>query len=158
MPSHQWNDAWFEKHGDKLDESISYIIRTWKRYGRIGSHGKEKYGTFRDHPYFWNCSVHNLIWPGYVRIMNKTLYKLDRILFQPLFYYTGIGYLFYRWQCLVYNYAVQKMCKKYPEITDEIVADLDGYELVKPGIFGPVCGTTIHKKYWKTYNDKDDDE
>jgi hypothetical protein len=154
MPSHMWGDPWFKEHGNKLNEAISYCMDTWLRYGRIGSHGKEKYGTFRDHPYFWNGGIHGLIWPGYYSIRNRFLYfKLDRYIIKPLFYHTGITYLGNKWQAMVYNYAVQKMCKKYPEITDELVADLDGYELVRPGIFGPVCGTTIHKKYWKTYND-----
>jgi hypothetical protein len=42
------------------------------------------------------------------------------------------------------------MCKKHPHIIDEIVSSLDGYEFVKPGIFGKVDGQTIHDKYWIT--------
>jgi len=65
--------------------------------------------------------------------------------------YTGLHRLGLWYQAQVYNYAVQKMCKKYPEITEELVRDLDGYELIKPGIFGKVDGLKIHNKYWRTY-------
>ncbi len=44
------------------------------------------------------------------------------------------------------------MCKKHPNIIDELVADLDGYELVRPGIFGQIDGKTIHDKYWTRVN------
>jgi hypothetical protein len=47
------------------------------------------------------------------------------------------------------------MCKKYPHIIDEIVSDLDGYKMVKPGIFGKVSGEAIHNKYWRTIKPND---
>lgn len=149
---HEWGDDWFEEHGNKLNDAILYIMRTWVKWGRIGTHGKEKYGTFRDHPYFWDGGLHTIIWPGYVRIMSHFVYfKLDRYVINPLTKYTGLHRLGLWYQAQVYNYAVQKMCKKYPEITEELVRDLDGYELIKPGIFGKVDGLKIHNKYWRTY-------
>lgn len=151
MPSHYWGDDWFEEHGSKLDESISYIMDTWRTYGRIGSRGKEKYGTFRDHPSFWDGGLHTLIWPGYVYIQNSFIYfNLDRYVIKPFTKYTGLHTLGLWYQKQVYNYAIQKMCKKYPEITDELVSCLDGYKLIKPGIFGKICGKTIHNKYWES--------
>lgn len=160
MPSHIWGDEFFKQHGNKLDESISYIMKTWKRYGRIGTHGKEKYGKFRDHTYFWDGGIWSLAYPGYVWIKpgfwHFIHFKVDWYIVQPFTKHSGLLRLGHWYQGQVYNYAVQKMCKKYPEITDELVADLDGYEMVRPGVFGPVCGTTIHKKYWKSYNNKDD--
>ena len=154
MPSHMWGDEWFEQHGDKLGKAINYCMGFWRRWGRIGSHGKEKYGTFRDHPYFWDGGIHTLIYPGYVWIRYSFLYfKVDRYLTQPFTKYTGLHKLGLWYQSQVYNYAIQKVCKKYPEIVDEIVSSLDGYEYVKPGIFGKIDGRKIHKKYWKTYKD-----
>lgn len=151
MPSHEWGDEWFEKHGSDLNEAIYYCMRFWKRWGRIGTHGKEKYGTFRDHIYFYRgwWAIHELTHPGYVSYWGpKWFYPIDLFLgrvvrflklYKPIQWY----------QSHIYNYAIQKMCKKYPNIIDELVADLDGYEMVKPGIFGPVDGVTIHKKYWE---------
>lgn len=153
MPSHHWGDEWFKLHGTDLDDAIDYCKKTWKRYGRIGSHGKEKYGTFRDHPVFYSgyWAVHELVKPGYIRYTWPRFYKID------LFLGKVVGTLkLYKliqwWQFQVYNYAVQQACKKYPEIVDEIVADLDGYELVKPSIFGKIDGKKIHNKYWTTIN------
>jgi hypothetical protein len=135
---------------DDLYDAINYCLSTWKRWGRIGSHGKEKYGTFRDHPYFWDGGLHRLIWPGYVSIQNRFIYcKLDHYLIRPFTKYTGLHRLGLWYQSQVYNYAIQKVCKKYPQIINEMVADLDGYKYVKPGIFGNVDGTKIHNKYWK---------
>lgn len=150
---HTWGDDWFKEHGAKLGETITYCTHVWRRYGRIGAHTKEKYGTFRDGMTcgLWDGGIHTLIWPGYVWIKVPFLYfKVDRYVVRPFTKYTGLHKLGVLWQKTVYNYAIQKMCKKYPEITDEIVSDLDGYEMVTPGIFGKVCGKTIHGKYWVT--------
>lgn len=148
---HIWEDSWFKKHGNKLDTAISDIMDIWRKWGRIGSHGKEKYGTFRDHPYFWDGGLYTLLYPGHVYVHLPFVYfKLDWYIIKPLTKYTGLHTLGMWYQEQVYNYAVQKMCKRYPEITDELVRDLDGYELIKPGIFGNVNGTVIHNKYWKS--------
>ena len=152
MPSHYWGDSWFQKHGNDHGKAIRYIMNTWRRYGRIGSHGKEKYGTFRDHAYFYRgwWAIHELVKPGYVSHRWPKFYKIDLFLGKIVRFlrlYKPIQW----WQFQVYNYAIQRACKKYPEIIDELVADLDYCELVKPGIFGKIDGKTIHDKYWTTY-------
>lgn len=121
--------------------------------GRIGSHGKEKYGTFRDHASFWDGSIWHLcrpsaIWygePPWTWIHGK----IDRYFFMGFTKWTGIRRLFRWWQRQVYNYAIQKMCKKHPHIINEIVSNLDGYRMVKPGLFGNVDGTAIHSRFWR---------
>lgn len=151
MPYHEWGDAWFEKNGNDLNNAISFCVNAWEKWGRIGSHGKEKYGTFRDHPYLWDGGIHGLIWPGYVAVQNRFLcFKLDKYFIRPFVKQTRIINLVWWYQAQVYNYAVQKMCKKYPNIIDELVSDLDGYKMVKPGIFGNINGKEIHDKYWRT--------
>jgi hypothetical protein len=156
MPSHYWGDDWFKEHGEDLNDAISYCMDFWRRWGRIGSHGKEKYGTFRDHVYFYRgwWAIHELVNPGYVSYWwPKWFYPIDLFLgrvvrflrlYKPMQWY----------QAQIYNYAIQRACKKYPNIIDELVADLDGYELVKPGIFGPVSGEEINKKYWVRYDNE----
>lgn len=153
MPSHIWNDEWFKEHGKDLDSAISYCMQTWKRYGRIGSHGKEKYGTFRDHPYFYFAwwGAHELIKPGYVYYQwGKKAMWLD-IKLGAFVRLIRFDKLVRCWQAVVYNYAIQQACKRYPAIVDEIVADLDGCDLVKPGIFGPIDGKKVHDKYWTSH-------
>jgi len=151
MPSHDWGDDWFEKHGNDLNHAIRYCTEFWRRWGRIGSHGKEKYGTFRDHPFFWDGGITNLFWPGYVYIQRGwhfINFKLDRYIIKPFTKHTRLLNIGRWWQRQVYNYAVQKMCKAHPDIIDEIVADLEAYRMVRPGIFGPIDGTVIHNKHW----------
>lgn len=148
---HYWGDSWFEKHGDNLNKGIILCMSTWRTIGRIGTHGKEKYGTFRDHIYMWDGGIHSLLYPGYVRIVNKFLYfKVDKYIIKPITKYSGLHRLGLLYQSFIYNYAVQKACKLYPDIVDELVADLDGYRMVKPGLFGNINGQTIHDKHWRS--------
>lgn len=85
MSSHEWGDKDFDWNA--LGESITYCMRFWKKWGRIGSHGKEKYGTFRHHVYFWDCTIWGLFWPGWVWIGNGFWYYLyfyfDRYITTP---------------------------------------------------------------------------
>lgn len=148
---HCWGDDWFKKHGHKLDEAIYYCIMTWRKWGRISTHGKEKYGTFRDQASGYGAwwAVHELVKPGhmYYRWSKRVMWWDIRL--GKAVRWLGLHKLFHVWQRTVYNYAIQKMCRKYPEITDELVCDLDLYFWVKPGIFGSVDGEKIHNKYWK---------
>jgi len=150
MPNHCWGDKWFEEHGDDLNSAIDFCIDFWRKWGRIGSHGKEKYGTFRHHVYFYNAwwALHELAKPGYVSYRwPKWIMHID-IFFGKIVCFLSIQRLFNRWQGLVYNYAIQKACTKYPDIVDELVSDSDHSELIKPGLFGKIDGQEIHDKYW----------
>jgi hypothetical protein len=148
---HSWGDEWDQKYGKDLDAAIREIMYIWITWGRIGTHGKEKYGTFRDHARFYTAwwPVHELVKPGHVyyrwpRVFMHLEIWLGEYIIKPLRLYKPIQ----QWQILVYNYGIQKVCKKYPHLVDELVSHIDGYEFVKPGIFGNVDGTVIHKKYW----------
>lgn len=150
MVYHDWSEKDFD--WKSLHNAINYCIKFWRVYGRIGSHGKEKYGTFRDHVYFWDGGIWSLIRPGYCSIGGPVLsfiyFKLDKYITKPFTRYTGLRKLGFLYQRFIYNYAIQKVCKRYPHIVDEIVSDLDNYNMIKPGIFGNICGKTIHEKYW----------
>lgn len=154
MSHHYWHDDWFKKNGEDLNNAIYYCMDFWKRWGRIGSHGKEKYGRFRDHPWLWDGGIWSLVFPGYVWVRpgfwSWIYYNIDLEFLIPFTTKIGIHRLGLWYQSKIYNYAIQKMCKKYPNIVDELVADLEGYEMVKPGIFGPIDGKAIHNKYWKS--------
>jgi len=147
---HYWGDEWFETNGHDLDNAISYCHNNWRRYARIGSHVKEKYGSFRCTTYMWDGGIHGLLYPGYVRIMKPFLYwKIDHKIIIPIMKKTRILNLIWWYQSKVYNCVMQKMCKRYPNIIDELIVDIDGYKMIKPGIFGKVDGELIHNKYWK---------
>lgn len=152
---HHWNDDWFNQHGDKLYAAINYFEITVNRYARIGAYGKEKYGTYRESTTFWGGGIHGLFYPGHVWVKYPFLYfTIDRNVIKPLTRFSGLHKLGVWWQRLVYNYAIQTACKKYPETIVELVSGLDYAELVKPGIFGNVCGKTLYEKRWKKYESK----
>jgi hypothetical protein len=153
MSYHHWGDDW--PYWNQLHSAIGRILRRWRRWGRIGAHGKEKYGTFRDNIWGWDGSLQYLVYPGYVRTMwGKFYWHFDRPVISRLLWWTGIAWLIRRWQRFVYNAVIQIECRRCPEITDELVSDLDLYEWVTPGMFGDVDGTEIHKKYWRVVGDE----
>lgn len=147
MPYHHWGDKW--GHWNELHSAIENVERIYRIF-RIGSHGKEKFGTYRDYPYFWEGGLHELIWPGYVRIMNRVVYYIDKRVIRPFTRYSGIHKVGVMIQKIGYNIAFQYACKKHPNVIDELVSDAYFPELIKPGIFGPISGTEIHNKYWET--------
>jgi hypothetical protein len=150
---HHWGDEWDQKNGADLNRAINYCMDVF-RAARIGSHGKEKYGTFRDHVYFWDGGIHTLIWPGYVHIMNSFLYfKLDWYVIKPFTKYSGLLWLGHRLQAMAYNYAFQSACKKWPNVVDELIMCVDAPELIKPGIFGPIDGKVVRDRHWTTLED-----
>lgn len=147
---HEYGDEWFNKNGKDFIKITNWCMRIWHKYGRIGTHGKEKFGTFRDHIYMWDGGLHTLLFPGYVFIKYPFLYfKIDEYIIKPFTKFTGLLKLGWKYQSMIYNYTIQKACRKYPHMVDELVSCLDGYEMIKPGIFGNVDGKEIHNKYWK---------
>ena len=148
MPHHEWGDDW--PHWNLLYRAIREVEDVWK-WGRIAHHGKEKWGTFRDQLWPWDGTLTGLLYPGYVRIMTPRWFYwgIDQRVIRPVLQYTGTAWLIRRYQRAVYNYGIQRACRMYPEVVDELVVDLDGYEMVRPGIFGNVDGTEIHNKYWR---------
>ena len=51
-----------------------------------------------------------------------------------------------------YNIAFQNACKKWPNLIDELICDVDGYMMIKPGKYGDIDGEAIHNKYWQKVN------
>lgn len=49
-----------------------------------------------------------------------------------------------------YNKVFQLACKKWPNVVDELIADVDGWKWIKPCKWGDADGEAIHYKYWKT--------
>ena len=116
MPIHYWGDEDFD--WDSLYKAEKELRHTMKRYGRIGVHSKEKYGTLRFSIYFCDGTLHSFTHPGYVRSQYpKWLWCFDLDyrplkLFKPLINF---------WQKLIVKYAFTKTCNKYPHIVQEIV-------------------------------------
>lgn len=147
---HTWGDDF--PYWDDLHLAIRRIIWINYRYGLFGYRGKEKYGTFRDEiSRLWDGTLQGLMYPGHYYIRGSyTFYsKIDEPIISRITKYTGIRYLVRKYQAAVYNYAIQSTVKMYPHLKDELTVMIDGYEMVRPGIFGPLDGKAIHRANWK---------
>ena len=141
---HYWGDEDFDWDG--LNSSIN-IITDICRFWRLGIHSKEKYGTARITPWFWDGSLHSLIWPGYVyrqypkNWIGDKLWWLDIYFFPRFFNALFLTRLVFWFHAKIYNYAFQKAIKKYPHLKEELLVDADGCELIDGG-------KEVHDKYW----------
>lgn len=148
MPTHYWGDEDFDWNSLYKAERELYQIMT--KYGRIGVHSKEKYGSLRFSIYFCDGSLHSFTHPGYVYsqypkwlwILNCE-YKILN-LFLPIINF---------WQKLVLQYAFTKVCDKYPHITEEIIHDMEhgvlppDLELIRARGWSSTCNSC---KSWYT--------
>ena len=148
---HQWGDEWFKTNGNDLYKAIDEFEDICIKYGGIKVYGKEKYGTYRDeYLSLWDGGLHYILFSSVVKIENNFIYwKLDPVL-KAIFKFTRILKLVQWYQANVYNYAMQKICKKYPNVVDEMTIMIDGYKMIKPGRFGDLDGLKIHNDNWKT--------
>lgn len=140
MPCHYWGEEDFD--WDSLYKAERELCRIMTRYGRIGVHSKEKYGTLRFSIYFCNGTLHSLTHPGYVRSRYpKWLWKFD-VTHEPLKLITPVINL---WQKLILQYAFTVVCNKYPHIVKEIVSDAPegllpaNLELIRAKIWSNSC-------------------
>jgi hypothetical protein len=118
MPSHYWGDKTFD--WNSLYEAERELRHIMIRYGRIGVHSKEKYGTLRFEIFFCDGTLHSITHPGYFRSQYpKWLWCFD-LDYRPLRFLTP---LINFWQKLVLQYAFTIVCNKYPHIRDEIIND-----------------------------------
>ena len=158
---HYWGDEWFQKNGDDLYTAISFIEKRLRKYG-IFVCGKEKWGCYRDDfLHLWDGSIGRyepVIYTWY----EKLLYRINHNLIpykKTKFGWLkggladfnrkiGLVKLVQKYQAYQYNKTFQLACKKWPHITDELISDTDGYQMVKPCKWGNIDGEAIHNKYW----------
>lgn len=118
MPHHYWGDEDFD--WDSLYKAERELRHIMKRYGRIGVHSKEKYGTLRFSIYFCDGTLHSITHPGYIRSQYpKWLWRFD-VVNRPLNLLTPVINF---WQKLVFQYAFTTVTAKYPHIKNEIIND-----------------------------------
>ena len=118
MPTHYWGDEDFD--WDSLYKAERELNRIMKRYGRIGVHSKEKYGTLRFSIYFCDGTLHSFTHPGYVYSQYPEWLWCFDLDYKPLRFITPIINF---WQKLVLQYAFTTVTSKYPHIRKEIISD-----------------------------------
>jgi hypothetical protein len=119
MPTHYWGDEDFD--WNSLHRAISEGTHFMEKYGRVGVHSKEKYGTARWSLYLCNGTLHSFTHPGYVYSQYpKWLWCFD-LDHNPLkFLQPVINW----WQRKVISITFVTLCQKYPHVIDEIIDDL----------------------------------
>lgn len=83
----------------------------------------------------------------------ETKRKNERKLWFGIKYYMyqiGITKLIWKWQESKVNKAYQIVCKKHPDIIEELTCDgYTPYRMIKPCRYGQLDGKELEKKYWK---------
>lgn len=126
MPTHYWGDTSFDWNSLYLaiDEASSIM----RKYGRIGVHSKEKYGTARWSLYFCDGTMHSITHPGYVSYRYpKWLWRID-VTYKPLRFIRPIINF---WQKKIAEFAFHYICLKYSHIVPELISDAP-HKLLSP--------------------------
>jgi len=167
---HYWGDEWFKKNGNDLYTAIAFIEKRLRKHGMF-VYGKEKWGCYRDDfIHLWDGSIGDIVIGhrlSYYTWYEKLFHHIDTHLIP--YKKTKLGWLYaglsdfnrviglvklvQKWQAYQYNKTFQLACKKWPNITDELISDLDGYAMIKPCKWGDVDGEKIHNKYWVRVKD-----
>ena len=175
---HFWGDKWFKEHGNDFYTAIDRLEKRIRKWVHCGVYGKEKYGTYRDeYLTMWDGGIRQILTPYKGWVIGHTkwakfLWYIDNHLIPSkktkfgwiwvglsnLNYKIGLVKLVHKWQASRINKAFQVTCKEFPELIDELICDIDCYELIKPCKWGDVDGTKIHNKYWKTIDKFEDFE
>lgn len=174
---HEWGDEWFKEYGDQLYEAIHILYKQMYKY-KIVYYNKEKWGC-NDVEYiqFWDGSLYTLLFGDKTYPYSNTKYSItwlntiikkfhewiyctldkkyteNKSWWKGLCYYNrkiGLVKLITNYQKRMYNKVYQEVCKKYPDIIEElIISDDYGYEYIKPCKYGNVNGKKIYLKYIK---------
>lgn len=164
---HCWGDEWFTKYGDSFYKAIHKLESRIRSWAKVGISGKEKWGTYRDeYLTLWDGGITQLFFgyratyqynpisrilyriDHYLIPIHKTKYGWRRVGLADLNRFLGITGLVHRWQSRMINKAFQVTCWEYPQFIDELICDVDCYEMIKPCQWGDIDGTEIHGKYW----------
>ena len=134
---HKYPFKWMENLADKFHWFIYYVVDDGytKKYFRLIDE--------------WSHHLHDDKKDEYFQRIED--YEKKRW-WKGIKYYTekcGLRKLVNDHQAEMYNKVFQTACKKYPNVIEELIVDLDGYEMIKPGPFGSIDGVAIHNKYWK---------
>ena len=125
---HYWGDEGVDWKG--IDDAARIIGTTFRRWGRLMCHEKEKYGTVRAYVMFGNLCLHGLVYPAHVSNQFPLwLWHLDCLYIGPCLRYF-FGKAFVWWQAKVYRYAYHRALKKYPHLRKEILCCADCDELL----------------------------
>ena len=159
-----------EKYGTYRDE----YLRVWD--GGLYSvlfGGRMYIGPYRHSKFKWiaklqdwfHCFIYWRIDRGWTRkMMNETDFEKQQKMFRERFIDKDENWITHGLQEKViqtkwykryierrkddYNRVFQEACKLWPDVVDELICDIDGWQMIKPGKWGDIDGAAIHNKYW----------
>lgn len=167
---HYWGDEWFQKYGNEFYKAITVLEKRIRKWAHAGVCGKEKWGCYRDeYLTLWDGGLRylltsykgwaignswwaNFLWHIDTRLIpaKKTQYGWHWVGLADLNRKIGLVKLYRRFQEKRINKAFQVTCQEYPHFIDELISDVDCYELIKPCKWGDIDGEEIHRRHWKT--------
>lgn len=135
---HMWGDETFD--WDSLGKAGNELSAFARRWGRFGLYTKEKWGCLRASTYFWDGSLHGMIWPGHmfcrwrwIHLSDKwasRMWHLDIYFWPKVTKACGLRWLARKYQTYIYGLAYRRILKKYPHIETEILHDCEYPEYV----------------------------
>lgn len=132
MPWHDWSDPWFEKHGNTLYKAQGYIHDYVYKWSWCRLMSKEKYGTIR---YEWvlppggrlsgikHISLPFPLFHKKIKIGNGEIIKGHIVLWSWQSYYSWTYRKWEQFGWWMTDIAIEKACKKWPEVSKELRAD-----------------------------------
>lgn len=125
-----WYEEHYEGHYKDINESLD-IIEKWADRGRIMGQTKEKYLSTRWYAYLGTeLGLNTIFYPRHMYYrFPKWTYPIDSAI-KSIFKYTGIQYLFVKWQVFCYRQAYKEVLRKYPKVDHSI----DHEEILDPNI------------------------
>ena len=126
MPTHLWGSDF---DWEALDDAGAYIEKNCRRWGRVGVHTKEKYGTLRvstTAAFFCFEPFQCLIYPGYYGAQFPPWFRtyID-VPLGTLLETLRISKLIRKWQYVVLKHFWKRAAKKWPHIATEILDEYD---------------------------------
>ena len=143
---HEWGETGVDWRG--INDAAEFIGEYCRKWGRIGTSSKEKYGTVRVYTDIGYISLHSLVYPG--RVHNNFpswLWNLDIDYIGPALNKI-FGRLFIRWQERVYYKAYKKAIYKWPHLRAEILVCADHLDLLSDGSLVFTVGNKIEILGW----------
>lgn len=152
-----------EKYGTYRDEYLQFwngglyqILFGYRAF--IGPFGLNKYPRFKQFMQVLHTFIYNKVDYATPKIPKDTPWEDYHTYFEKRIWLglihinkkIGLTKLVNKFQAYQFNKTFQLACKKWPNIIDELISDIDGYEMIKPCKWGDVDGTEIHNKYWTT--------
>lgn len=111
-----WYDEEYEGHYKEINESLA-IIEKWAVRGMIMGQTKEKYLSTRWYAYLGiDLDLNTIFYPRHMYYRFPRWTHPINNFSKYIFKYTGVQFLFVKWQVFCYRQAYHEILRKYPNV------------------------------------------